>query len=51
MKDSTPLFLILAAISVGVWVAFKYPMPDTEAQLTKCQSEFEGFKNGVIYRK
>jgi hypothetical protein len=50
-RDNTPLFLALAAVGAGVWLGFKYPTTDLEAQLAKCHAEFEGFKNGVIYRK
>jgi hypothetical protein len=52
MKDSTPLFLALAGIGVLVWTLLQQQStPDLKGQLTKCQAEFEGFRNGVIYRK
>ena len=52
MKDTTPLFLMLAGVGVLVWTLLQQQStPDFKTQLTKCQAEFEGFKNGVIYRK
>ncbi|BBD66349.1 hypothetical protein NIES4072_63820 [Nostoc commune NIES-4072] len=51
MKDNTPLFLALAGIGVLVWTLQQQSTPDFKTQLTKCQAEFEGFKNGVIYRR
>lgn len=49
-RDNTSLIFALAVVGVVAWFALK-PKTDVEAHLAKCQSEFEGFKNGVIYRK
>jgi hypothetical protein len=45
--DATPIFLGVAALAVALWLHMKNS--ELQAQLNDCRSQFQGFKDGVIY--
>jgi len=49
--EREPSFLILgvAALAVALWVYTQNSQLET--QLTNCQSEYKGFKEGTIYNR
>jgi hypothetical protein len=46
-SDPTPIFLGVAALVVAIWLHIK----NTELQtaLVQCHSDFQAFKEGVLY--
>ncbi|BAZ11799.1 hypothetical protein NIES4071_36250 [Calothrix sp. NIES-4071] len=46
MKDATPLFLGVALLATLIFNSLK-PLE----RLAKCEAEYQGFKDGIIYGK
>lgn len=51
MKDSdaTPIFLGVAALVVAIWLHIKNA--ELQTALNQCRSDFQSFKEGVLYGK
>lgn len=46
-SDATPIFLGVAALVVAIW--FHNPSNDSQTALNQCRSDFQAFKDGVLY--
>ncbi|GAX46394.1 hypothetical protein NIES4075_74180 [Tolypothrix sp. NIES-4075] len=48
-NDTTPIFLGVAAIGVAIWLHIKNA--EFQTALSQCHSDFQSFKEGVLYGK
>ncbi|MGI2909024.1 hypothetical protein [Tolypothrix sp. VBCCA 56010] len=46
-SDPTSLFLGVAALSIAIWLHIKNT--ELHAALVQCRSDFQAFKEGVLY--
>ena len=46
-SDATPIFLGVAALAVALWLHLKNT--DSESAMKQCHSDFQSFKEGVLY--
>jgi hypothetical protein len=47
--DATPIFLGVAALIAALW--FQNQSSDSQRALNQCHSDFQAFKEGVLYAR